>query len=1069
MKNYLLSTLFLFIGLANLQAQVTTSSLTGLVKDSKGEALAGASIRVVHEPTGTVYGSSANAAGRFNISNMRVGGPYTVAITFIGFETKTINDIYLQLGQPYNLNTILKEAGNQLAEVVVTGNNALNQRKTGPATVITNQQIQALPTVSRRINDFTRLTPQADIKGTSLSIGGMNYRFNQLTIDGAVSNDVFGLSEGGTNGSSTGTGPISLDAIEQLTVQVAPFDVRLGGFAGGGISAVTRSGTNDVQGSVYYFTRNQDLTGKTPGALRSNTTPAARLAEFKEDQYGVRVGGPIIKNKLFFFLNAEKTKNTTPLGLQPGQPGSLISPNDLQRINARAIALGYDAGSFLDQETYNESDKIFARFDYNINDNHRLTARYSYVEGSATDLIRNGTTLTFSNGAILRESKTNSGVVELNSRFSNNLSNNFIFGYTSVREPRTAPGAAFPRATLIIGGNTVNLGTEPFSTVNQLNQDVMTLTDNLTLLKQNHTITFGTHNEFYKMYNGFIGSAFGNYTFRATTDINPATGAPYTAVENFERGLASNFQYNYSNTSDPKQGAKFNAMQLGFYVQDEFQVYENLKITGGIRLDVPIYQDEPLENADFNNSRLALQYDVRTNRMPKAAFMWSPRVGFNWDVNNDRSTQVRGGIGIFTSRFPFVWSAGAYTQSGTLLGGNQLNSPQGAATIEFIPDVNNQPKSNATFAPSGNITVLNENLKLPQIARTSLGIDQKLPWGIIGTAEFMYSKNISSFRFRDINAAAPIGQLQGADNRVLYPSGNARRVLPNYTQIVYIDNVNEGYAWSATAQLQKRFENGLFGTVAYTFTESKDLFPGTSSQNQSNFYRVSNVNGPNFAQIGYSPYSTGSRIMAAVSYTKEYIKHLSTTVSLFYNGQSGPRFSYLIQGDPNFSSSGSASDQYSLMYIPRDASEMTFVTNGTVTPEAQWQQFDAFIESQPYLRERRGQYAERNGARTPFTHQFDLRILQNVFTNVAGKRNNIQLSLDVLNVGNLINKDWGQQYTFGSSFWDNSFKPVTFDSFAPGTTTPRYKLNNLNNNEPYFVNDIFSRWTAQVGVRYIFN
>ncbi|OYD47620.1 hypothetical protein CHU00_01755 [Sphingobacterium cellulitidis] len=1073
MKKSLLFFALVLASYGTIQAQVTTSSMSGVVTQTNGDKTTGATIKAIHTPSGTVYTSSSNEAGRFSLAGMRVGGPYKIEVTFVGQEPIVYENVFLQLGRSFELNPVFGESTTTIDEITITGVKKGQNLKTGASTSISNRTIQALPTISRGLNDFTRLTPQADVKGDALSIGGMNNRFNQLTIDGAVSNDVFGLSSAGTNGSSTGVSPISLDAIEEMTVQIAPFDVRAGGFAGGGISAVTRSGTNDVKGSVYYFLRNQNLTGKTPFALLDEGQERTKLQDFKEHQWGVRVGGPIIQNKLFFFLNYENTGNATPLSFAPGTDGSKFTVADVQRVADKASQLGYDPGSFLTQESNNKSDKIFTRFDFNINDKHKLTARYSYVNGSATDLNRSQNSLTFSNGAVLRKSTTQSAVLELNSRFNNRLSNNLVIGYTNVTEPRTTPGNPFPRVAIDLGsGMNINLGAEPFSTVNQLDQDIFTLTDNLTLYKGNHTLTFGTHNEFYKMYNGFIGSAFGNYTFRnsPSSDINPSTGNPYTAIENFERGLATSFQYNYSNTSDPKQGADFSAMQLGFYVQDEYQMADNLKLTGGIRVDIPIYLTDPLENTDFNNSILAQRYDVMTNRMPKATFMWSPRLGFNWDVKGDRTAIVRGGVGIFTSRFPFVWSAGAYTQSGALLGGNQLNAGSNAPNIGFIADPNNQPKNPGEVKPSGNISVLDKNLRLPQIARTSLGVDYQLPGGVMATAEFMYSKNLSSFRFTDLNMKDPIGQLEGADNRLLYgATKDAKLVLPNYTQVIYIDNVNKGYSWSATAQLSKSFNSGFFGSLAYTYTESKDLFSGSSSQNQSNFFRTATVNGSNNITLGHNPFSTGSRIIGYVSYSKEYLNHLGTTLSLVYTGQSGARFSYLIAGDPGRYTAGSSSDQYSLMYIPKDASEIKFVQNGDVTPEQQWNAFNEFIEANPYLKSRRGQYAERNGDKAPFSHRFDFRILQDVFTNVGGKKNTIQISFDIMNVGALINKKWGEQYSGGGSFWDNSFRPISFDSFQQNTNIPQYKLGNLNENKPYFTSDIPSRWSAQLGVRYIFN
>ncbi|WP_187263188.1 TonB-dependent receptor [Pontibacter beigongshangensis] len=1053
----------------------TTASMSGVVRDDSGAELPGATVVAVHTPTNTQYAAPTNTQGRFSIQNMRVGGPYTITVSFVGFQDKVTENISLTLGQTLNLNFTLSPNSLSLGQVEVVSNrdNVINGDRTGASTTIRTEQIATLPTVTRGINDFARLTPQADIKGSSISIAGINNRFNQLTIDGAVSNDVFGLSDTGTNGGSTGTSPISLDAIEQFNVQIAPFDVRLGGFAGGGISAVTRSGTNDFSGSAYYYFRNEKLAGKTPGGLLAEGQEGTRFANFTDKQYGFRVGGPIIKDKLFFFLNAEKTDRVTPLSFAPGQAGSEFAVAELESIAARARELGYDPGSFMDQEETNSSQKIFGRLDWNISNRHKLTTRYSYTFGETTQLNRTPRAITFSNGAILRESNTSSAVIELNSRFSDRISNNLVAGYTRVREPRSAPGAPFPRVTLRLpGSRTVSLGTEAFSAVNQLDQDIFTLTDNLNIFAGKHTFTFGTHNEFYNMYNAFIGQAFGDYEFnQSPASANGAIPAR-TAIENWQLGLANSLTYQYSRTDDPREGAKFKALQLGFYAQDEYQVTDNLKVTGGIRMDIPVYLDEPMENQDFNNSVLAKQYNVQTNKMPKPAFMWSPRVGFNWDVKGDRTTQVRGGTGIFTSRFPFVWAGGAFTQSGVLLDQNRINTPQGApANVNFVADPNNQPKRAAASGPGGNITVLDENFRLPQIARTNIAIDQQLPFGLIGTAEFMYSRNLNSFRFTNLNLVQPEGTLAGADNRLVYPADiNARRRLSQYTEVVYIDNVNKGYSWTATAQLQKTFDSGFYGSIAYSYTESKDLFPGTSSQNHSNYYRVASVNGSNNVDVGFSPYNVGSRIVGAVSYRKEYLNFLGTSVTLFYTGQSGPAYSYIVRGDLNRSTfSTSNSNHFSLMYVPRDASEITF-TGTEAEQAAQWSQLNSFIESRDYLRDRRGQYTERNAARTPFTHQFDLKIIQDIFTDVAGKRNTLQLSVDILNVGNLLNKNWGERSGFGGSYWDNNFAVLDLLTFEGNT--PVYKYSLPADAKPYTISDdplSGSRWVGQIGLRYIFN
>ncbi|TJZ50594.1 TonB-dependent receptor [Sphingobacterium olei] len=1070
MKKSLLFFALVLASYGTIQAQVTTSSMTGVVTAQSGQATAGASIKAVHVPSGTTYAGASNGVGRFNLNGMRVGGPYQVTITYIGQDPVVYEDVYLQLGQPFVLNPIFGDSATALDEVTITGTRSRGI-KTGAETSISKNQLASLPTVSRGLNDFTRLTPQADVKGSSVSIGGVNNRFNQLTIDGAVSNDVFGLNASGTNGGGTGTSPISLDAIEQMTVQIAPFDVRASGFAGGGISAVTRSGTNEVQGSAYFYTRNQDLTGKTPKSLVKENEEATKLADFHERQYGFRVGGPIIKNKLFFFANYERTENSIPATFEVGSGASLITVAEAEKALAISKGYGYDPGSYSDLTSTNNSDKIFTRIDYNINDKHKLALRYSLVQAKDLQSSIGERSVTFSNGGIAKDHTTHSATLDLNSRFNDSWSNNLLIGYTDVLDDRGSLGQAAPRVAIQMDNSrSINLGPEAFSTVNLLTQKVFTITNNTTWNSGLHAVTFGTHNEFYKMYNGFIGSAFGSYTFRDSpvSDVNPATGNPFTALENYERGLANNFAYNYSNNDNPRAGADVSAMQLGFYVQDEFQVQDNLKIIGGIRLDIPIYTSKPQENTDFNQSIIAVQHDVQTNRMPKAALMFSPRLGFNWDVNRDRSTVVRGGMGLFTSRFPFVWASGAYTQDGVLLGGVNT-SVSGAPTVNFVPNVEDQPKGPAG-SPSGNISVMNRNLKVPQIARFSAAVDQELPFGIRGTLDFMYSKNVSSFKFTDLNKVAPIGQLEGADNRLLYPAYNSNRVMPNYTEVIEISNVNKGYSWSSTASVQKNFNFGLFTSLAYTYTESKDLISGTSSQNQSNFYRVATVNGTNSATIGHSPFSTGSRVLGTILFNKEYLRNLGTTVGLVYNGQSGARYSYLIQGDPGRHATSSASNQYSLMYIPQSQSDIQFVTNGDLTPEAQWTILDNYIQNDKYLNKNRGKYAERNGARTPFSHQFDVKIMQDLIANIGNTKNKLQLSIDIMNFGNLLNSDWGKMYTGSGSFWDNEARIIQFDSFEPGTNTPRYKLREtLNNEKPYVVQAISSRWSAQIGVRYIFN
>jgi outer membrane receptor for ferrienterochelin and colicin len=1079
-RNLLLTALLLTAVTWAYSQGTTTSAMNGTVLDSNGDPLPGASVVVVHKPTGTTYGTSSNNQGRFYFTNIKVGGPYQVTFSFIGYATLEYPEFSLSLGENKFLTVKMTEDIQTLQEIMVTGgkDDVFSSDRTGAQTFISKDRIATMPTITRGFNDFLRLTPQADIKGAAISIGGMNNRYNQVVIDGAVSNDVFGLSDTGTNGGSTGTSPISLDAIQEFQVVISPFDVRYGGFAGGGISAITRSGTNTFSGSVYHYFRNERLAGKTP--TDDSSVKRKRFDDFTDRQSGFRIGGPIIKDKLFFFLNAEVTQNVTPLSFEPGSPTSNITLAEAQAISAIALGYGYNPGSYVKQESTNESQKIFFRLDYNISDKHKVTFRHSYTNGERVELERTPNSLIFSNGAILRKSKTNSSVLELNSRFSNTLTNNLIVGYTTVREPRTAPGDPFPRVTIVLGpsNRTARLGTEAFSTVNQLNQNILTITDNINLFVGQHSFTFGTHNEFYDIYNAFVGQAFGDYQFQASpgADINDNTGNPYTAIENWGRGLAYSGDYQYSKTSNPREGAFFRAAQIGLYIQDDYQMYENLKISAGIRLDIPMYLDNPLKNDDFNNSMLAKEYNVKTNQMPRPAYMWSPRIGFNWDALGDGSLQVRGGLGIFTSRFPFVWAGGAFTQSGVLLDRNRrTENSANPPSVEFFPNPYGQPKKDEPGPAGGNITVIDRNFKLPQVARFNVGVDKKLPWwGLVGTVEFMHSKNLNAFRFTNINLVQPTGTFPGADDRVVYPSViNDRKRLLQYTEVIYIDNVDAGTASNITFQIQKPMEKGFYGSVAYSYTRSTDLFPGTSSQNHSNYHRVASVNGSNNVTVGNSPFNIGSRITGAVSYRKEYFKRFATTVSLFYTGQSGVPFSYIVGGDLNRSTfSTSLNEHFSLVYIPKNQSEITFVQDGDRTPQQQWNDFNAFIEQDEYLKSRRGKYAERNGARTPFTHQFDLKIIQDIFVDIGKTKNSLQLTLDIFNVGNMLNKEWGWRYLYGNSYFDNNFRLLTLAGFDGVTGEPQYQFKTVPRNEPWTISDSpigGSRWVAQIGIRYNFN
>ena len=663
MKNitkFLFVTVVLLFTTVSFAQGVTTASLGGQITDDLGEPLPGATVVAIHIPTGSKYGAATDFEGYYRISNMRTGGPYTVTISYVGFKTFTRQNVFLQLGNSERISTKLTEDTNALDEVVITADRTgiFDSNKTGAATNISKRQIETLPQTSRSIADFVRLTPQAQITegndGFSISLGGQNNRYNGIYIDGAVNNDVFGLAGSGTNGGQTGVNPFSVDAIESFTVQLAPFDVKISGFAGGAISAVTRSGSNEWSGSAYGFVRNQDLAGKTPVDLVGQGETREKLDEFTAQTYGVRVGGPIIKDKLFFFLNYERQDDETP---QPFNFSNYTGDSSLAEINALASSIssqyGYDVGGFENNTRTLESDKITMKLDWNINDNNKLSLSTRYA--GADNLEARGSSnsrISFINGSELFNTKTFSSSLEWNYQ-GNNISNNFLLGYTRVRDDRDPLGSPFPSVDIDDGAGTITFGAEPFSTANLLDQDVLTITNNFEIYKGRHTVTIGTHNEFAKIKNLFFAFNYGDYTFNSVSDFNN------DIVDFYQKGYSL---VGSGTVGDESDGAsQFNTSQLGFYVQDEVQVSDNFKLTAGIRFDFPIWEDGAVNDA-FNNTTVpileAAGKDLQGARVGKGVRTQahlSPRLGFNWDVKGNKTTQIRGGLGIFTSRLPLVW------------------------------------------------------------------------------------------------------------------------------------------------------------------------------------------------------------------------------------------------------------------------------------------------------------------------------------------------------------------------------------------------------------------------------
>lgn len=1100
--------LLLAVGMQLAWAQgTTTATIVGTVSDASGETLPGANVLAVHGPSGTQYGTTTRLNGSFTFPNMRVGGPYTITTTFVGFEDNVIPNIYLSLGQDLYMDIEMSETAVELGIVEITAGRAavIDGERTGAQTNIGEAQLQTLPTVSRDLTDFTRFTPQSTLTEDGdgelgFSVAGQNNRFNSVFIDGAISNDVFGLSDQGTNGGQAGVSPISIDAIEEFQIVVAPYDVTIGGFTGGGVNAVTRSGSNEIEGSAYWLHKGEKLAGKTPtdnpfdeidnpdGIMRE------KLADFASNIYGARIGGPIKKNKAFFFANIELEKRQTPLPAPFSFAGDSIvgydgdaTASELEALEQKLLNdYGYDAGGYLNNEKVVDGFKILAKIDWNISDKHNLTVRHSFSKGESEKVNpSDDNSINFNNSYEFFPSTTNSTAIEFNSLLSNEMSNNLVFGYTRVRDDRDALGGDFPRVGIDDGDGFITFGTEAFSTANNLEQDVFTITNNFKLYKGKHTLTIGTHNEMYKILNLFVRQNYGQYDYNSLSDF-------------MNDGPIDLYQRSYSLLDDAvgddivNAAAKFKAMQLGFYVQDEFRVNRKVKLSLGLRMDIPVFLDDPPVDENFNTVTVPLieeHYDLkgaRAGQMPSPQLIFSPRFGFNIDPTGEKKTQIRGGVGLFTSRLPLVWAGGSLANNGLTVGGVFEFSPElisggDTTAMTFIPDINGQPTATdfgkEDPVPSGQMDLFVEDLKFPQVLKASLAVDQELPWGLLGTVEGLVQKNINSILYFNYNVKPSIGNIvnNGNDDRPIFNRGD--EIDDTYDRIILGDNTSEGLSYNITANLSKQFSSGFSASLGYTYGYAEALNDLTSSQNSSQWRNHEVVGDKNNLVVSQSDFSMGSRVTGTLSYRKEYANHAATTISLYYNGQSGEVFSYTYTGrNADRLTSQDSRDFTDLLYVPASASEIN-LAGDAAEQAAQWAELDAYISQDDYLSSRRGQYAERNGSRTPFTNILDLRLLQDFFIESGGKRHNLQISLDIFNFTNLLNKNWGRRYrSFFNGVGLIDVEGVSDEVQADGTVlrTPTFSYSARGENttlERLTIDDtgaLSSRWQGQIGVRYSF-
>jgi Carboxypeptidase regulatory-like domain len=1031
---------------------VTTGALNGIVTDEQMRPMAGAGVIAIHLPSGTSYEATTRSDGRFTIPAMRVGGPYSVTVTYTSgagtaFEPQTQEDITVQLGVAADLTFRVRAiAVQETVTVTASPDPVFSSSRTGAATSVGRTEIAMIPTLNGRIGDVTRLTPQA----SGNNFAGTDNRMNNITVDGSTFNNAFGL--GGQPGDRTGVAPISLEAIEQIQVNVAPFDVRQGSFIGAGVNTVTRSGTNRVSGSFYHRFRDQDWVGTN--AAGQVVSPGT----FKFRNTGGWAGGPIIKNKLFAFGNYEDQSDTRPLTtFRANRGGEAVGGTVTRVLESDLIALssylrdnfGYETGPFNELPDETPAKRFLIRSDFNVNNNNKVSFRYNYLDSfsdtalsSSTSALRGRTN--FSTGFLTYQSSgyqllenIRSGIGEWNAVISNSAANSLLGGYTTQDESRRTRGTFFPFVDIFQGGtNYLSFGGEPFTFPNGLKYTTFQLQDNFTKFLTSHTLTFGASTEKYHSDNIFMNCCSQSaYAYNSLADFyTDANGYLANRNRTVSPVTLSAFQISYSNVpGEPTPVQELDVWYTAGYVQDEWRVRRNLTMTAGARFDVSKFANEGFANPDADRLTFrdengnAVQYP--TGQMPDTKVLWSPRVGLNWDVASDQQTQVRGGTGLFSGRPAYVWISNQLGNTGVLLGGTVPDTNPGTR-FPFNPNPDVYKPSTVTagsHAALYSLNVTDPDFKFPQVWRSNIAVDRRLPFGFVSTTEYLYAQDVNGMYYINANLPAAQSRFNGVDARPRWtgtpcvsagnPGGCATRINSEPGNVVGVNyvlqNGNKGTSWNFAQSLSKTTRFGLSVRGAYSYGESRSLSDPESTAATS-FARNAQSADPNNPGSSISLWSPGHRVYALVNYTRNYFGFGGTSVSMFWEARqstlnNSSRFSYVFAGDMN----GDSITANDLIYIPRNTSEMNFspLTAGgrTFTPDEQAAAFEAYIQQDDYLRTHRGQYAERNGVVMPMFRNIDLSVSQDLFRNVGGQRNGFQIRVDILNFGNLLNDNWGVQ------------------------------------------------------------
>ncbi|GGH16165.1 TonB-dependent receptor [Mucilaginibacter phyllosphaerae] len=1086
MKKFYLIILALLIT-AGVKAQITTAVISGKVVDAKGITMPGVTISVLNNSTGTRYGSQTNADGRYTIPNVNPGGPYTLSASFVGYKKDEHADVTLSLGSA-TYNFILADETTTLKEVRIVGN--AGGTKTGASTRISQNQIKNMPSINRSLQDLTRATPQSN----NNSFQGTNYRYNNVTLDGAINNDAIGFSPslGGQNnasgqvGSSTRTSPVSLDAIQDIQVLVAPYDIKIGNVLGGSINAVTRSGTNDVTGSVYGYGRGAFLVGPNNAKAASGGDGSSLPSTFHDYQTGIRLGFPILKNKLFFFTNEEIARRQDPVIAAAGTAASakILTLQDAINIKNKMADYGFDAGTYGNTSIFSRSNKYFNRLDWNINDKNQLTIRNNTISSTATNLERDQQNFRFSDIDYTSHNNSSSTVAELKSRLSNSLNNSLVVGYSNVhdfRTPNSNPALPQIEITGNTPGTTIFLGTDREAAIFDMRQKTTEFTDNLTLTSGKNTWTFGTHNEFYDITYNFVNAWNGRIA--------------YSSVANFLANNPSRTRANYNYTNNTRDyilanpSAQFKVNLMSFYGQDEIQLSDNFKLTAGVRFDYAgVPNKQPLSTKTIN-APVDLNYgntftytkpaDIKNNYLNNVEI--NPRVSFNYDINGDQTAILRGGSGLFTGRVPFAWFGYAFYNNGNTYGAYD-RSPTTAAPITpgtnpvqapangGLGYVNQQtnPAANTSATGPTQVDLIDNHFKMPQVWRTNLAYDYTTADRWKFTVEAIYTKVIHDLKFQQVNTKDSVTYYPYDANKQ-QPIFVNQKVNTSYTNAYLLSNTNQGYRYSLTAQVAKSFPFGLNASVAYTYGHSKDVTNGIRNSMESN-WQLNQALNPNNPGLANSNFDIRSRIVSNINYVLNWDREKKYTANFtfFLSAQTGNPYSYGIYPK----AIDGTGQQVSLAYIPKVGETVNFFSDiaGGATAVQQAAAFDNFIDKDKYLKTRRGEFTQRNSAFTPWNNNLDFRFAQD-FKFGSGKRKQVlTFTYDIINLTNLLNKNWGQYYFSANTFNSTAsvgLTPKTTPSFGSAATTyPKYTF--ADPGVPYSVDLFASRWQMQFGLRYAF-